>query len=523
VPPVRLAVSGDFVAENSFARVNRGIFGALAARGDVELAVLAEPTVAPIAGGPNDAALQAARAVRFVEGADVTVRHTWPAVFARPRRGAYVHIQPWEFGSLPKTWAEQASALADEVWCYSTYVAQTYGAAGVEPERVHVVPLGYDPAIFHPREAAPARRPFGERCVFLFVGDTIARKGADVAVDAYVTAFGPSDDVVLVVKDFGSKGAGEDSVRERILALSRRADVAPIVYLEAYYTDAALADLYRAARALLAPYRSEGFGLPILEAMACGTAVVTTRGGAPDDFVSDDAAYRIDATVKPLGRRVGGVELVGDGFVLEPNEGELVERLRFLYEHPAEARRVGAQASAAVGGWTWERSAARAAERLTALAAGGRTSAPDSDALNRFEWSVASPGGEDGILVEIFRRLGTGDPAFVEVGATDRESRTTYLSATLAWRGVAARSLDDVVISGGLDLLVVPDDARRAWDQFAAKVDSARVVVIADPPNGIGAGAKILPGYAFIGTTAAKTSAFFVRDDLALLAGFAVL
>jgi glycosyltransferase involved in cell wall biosynthesis len=58
-------------------------------------------------------------------------------------------------------------------------------------------------------------------------------------------------------------------------------------------TDDELVELYRGARALVFPSLYEGFGIPIVEAMACGTPVVTSRGGATEE-VAGDAAVLVD-------------------------------------------------------------------------------------------------------------------------------------------------------------------------------------------------------------------------------------
>ena len=55
--------------------------------------------------------------------------------------------------------------------------------------------------------------------------------------------------------------------------------------------------LFAACDVLVHPYRGEGFGLPVLEAMACGLPVVVTAGGPTDEFVPPAACWRVPARV----------------------------------------------------------------------------------------------------------------------------------------------------------------------------------------------------------------------------------
>ena len=474
---ITVEVTGDFLVESSLARVNRGIFGAMAGRDDIELGILGEPTAAQLSGTKGDEFLESRRKVRFYPEPDVTIRHRWPPVFPRIASGAYVHMQPWEFGNIPKEWARELGEIADDVWCYSEFVAAMYRRAGIPEERVHVIPLGIDPQVFSPG-LPPASTGLAERCVFLYVGDTIERKGIDVAVEAYRQAFGPGDQVALVVKDFGAKMPGEAELRDRVRALAEQRGSAPIVYMDASYTDAALAGLYRTAAAVVAPYRGEGFGLPVLEAMACGTPPIVTRGGATDDFTSEQMAYLIDAERVELGKTYRGFELVDEAFWLEPSLEAVKAAMRDVYENRNGAREKGRRASeTAYKDWTWARGAERAAERIKALAggktfAGGR--APAAGELRRFELKIASRGGEDGVLLELFRRLGVVDPSFVELVPSGEEPVTTvFLARALAWRGVVMQAgaavyaqleqlLAQQQVPSGFELLALPPGAGAA-------------------------------------------------------------
>ena len=523
--PIKVEVTGDFLVESSLARVNRGLFGALARRSEVDLAILPEPTAVPIAGTDDDQLLQARRMKRFLPEPDVTIRHRWPAVFPRTHSCAYVHMQPWEFGSLPQTWARQVVDVADDVWCYSRYVAEMYVRAGVPRERVHVVPLGYDPDIYKPGPP-PRSATLRDRKAFLYVGDTIARKGVDVVVNAYLSTFNTNDNVVLIVKDFGLKEPGSDTrVRDQIALLTGRRDIPPILYIDTFYTEAALADLYRAATALVAPYRGEGFGLPILEAMACGVPTIVTRGGASDDFTTKQTTIHVDASPVKLGKTYGGFELVDDAVLLEPAEPQVAAAMRKLFDDSKLAKTMGERAAEQAQRFTWERSAAVALERLQTLVTRRPLAADRKDAasgIEAFELRIASRGGEDGVLLELFRRLGTEDPYFVEcIGAGESPSLSVYFERSLGWRGIVVQGdaavyadfserLRSRSVPEELDFLALPADSDPAW----AHLDSYRPKVIVTAGSRAPLALAQSHGYASIGTESRGSSTFFVRGDL---------
>ncbi len=204
-----------------------------------------------------------------------------------------------------------------------------YVESGVDPERVRVLPNGVDVDRFRPDgDALPLDGAPGLR--FLFVGGLVARKGPDLLLDAWRRAFAGREDVTLVVKDFGVGGvyrraAGRDDLR----AYAESGALPRVLLLDDELSEHEMAALYRACDVLVHPYRGEGFGMPVLEAMACGLPTIVTAGGPTDEFCPEGAGWRIPSVRRHFDEaRVDDWETVGVPWQLEPDVDALVELLR---------------------------------------------------------------------------------------------------------------------------------------------------------------------------------------------------
>jgi glycosyltransferase involved in cell wall biosynthesis len=297
--------------------------------------------------------------------ADIEVRHQWPPDLSAPASGRLVILQPWEFGAIPRSWLAGLRG-ADEIWVPSQYVRAMYVDAGIDPDTVVVIPNGVDLKVFRPSEA-PEREPSAP-LRFLFVGGLVGRKGPDILLEAWRQAFVGRADVELVVKDFGAGGIYRDGVREPLRAWAASGQLPRVTLIDAELEPEALADLYRSCDVLVAPYRGEGFCMPVLEAMACGLPVIATGGGPTDEFCPPQAGWRIAAQRAALpGERIGDLDTVGRPWVLEPSVSDLVGLLQEAAANPQQRRARGAAGVAAAQSLSWERVAARYAERLVAL------------------------------------------------------------------------------------------------------------------------------------------------------------
>jgi GT2 family glycosyltransferase/glycosyltransferase involved in cell wall biosynthesis/Tfp pilus assembly protein PilF len=369
-PAVTVAWEGSFLDLGSLSHVNRELTRQLARQPGIEVARVGKNSL-PAAAAQMLALQECAQQLRPAapSHAAVTVRHLWPPRWDKPAHGAWVVIQPWEFGALPAEWLARLTDV-DEVWAPSEYVRRVYVDSGVNAAKVKVVPNGIDPQRFHP-EAPPLPLATKKAIKFLFVGGTIHRKGPDVLLKAYLESFRAGDDVCLVIKDFGGQSIYAGQTLEGAIRAAQADPTAPeILYLTEELPPEALPGLYTACDCLVHPYRGEGFGLPVLEAMACGLPVIVTGGGATDDFAGDEYAYRLPAQRRWLDDEVDGLKLAQRGWLLEPDPAALAKRMRGVFERRDEAKAKGRAASGYVRReWTWERAAQIAARRLHDLRA----------------------------------------------------------------------------------------------------------------------------------------------------------
>ncbi|HEV2475120.1 MAG TPA: glycosyltransferase family 1 protein [Candidatus Dormibacteraeota bacterium] len=158
-----------------------------------------------------------------------------------------------------------------------------------DPSRLRVIPEAADP-VFQPRDGALSRvrDRFGlDGSFLLFVGALDARKDPAALLGAWETARRDDGDLKLVIAGAPGKQAPPNMPGAMQLGL---------------VGSDALADLYSAAGCLVFPSRYEGFGLPCLEAMACGCPVAAFRNSSLPEVVGDAGLLVDDGDVDALGR-----------------------------------------------------------------------------------------------------------------------------------------------------------------------------------------------------------------------------
>lgn len=171
--------------------------------------------------------------------------------------------------------ARVARSIPDLVTVSTSSAADIERDMGIPRRRLHRVPVGFDPAIFRPR---PDLARVAGRIVTTASAD-VPLKGLQHLLEA-VAKLRTERQVELVVVGALRRGGATD---RRLTELGLRDVVTFVSGLE----DTALATLLATATVVAVPSLYEGFSLPAVEAMACGTPVVATTGGALPEVVGD--------------------------------------------------------------------------------------------------------------------------------------------------------------------------------------------------------------------------------------------
>lgn len=189
--------------------------------------------------------------------------------------GRFAHWYRW---MLPRVIASAQHVITVSEYSRSRIVALT----GADPGKVTSIPLGVDPAFRPPRAEDVSRvvQRYGiEGRFLLVVGSVEPRKNLQTLFEAWTHWTDRPDDLTLVVagtQGHAFAGRGFDALPAACRLIGR-------------VTDADLPALYAGASAFLFPSVYEGFGLPPLEAMACGTPVISSGATSLAEVVGDAA------------------------------------------------------------------------------------------------------------------------------------------------------------------------------------------------------------------------------------------
>lgn len=173
--------------------------------------------------------------------------------------------------------------------------------SGIDPARIVVVPHGVNPDIFKPvdpeaRERTRAERGFANTFTFLHVSAMTGNKNIEGVIRAFLATVRKYPHARLVLKGLSELFMSDKWISQELGRLGPAdRDLArrTISYCGLTMKVRDQVALYQTADAYVAPYQSEGFCIPVLEAAACGLPVIVSAGGPTDEFTDERFALRV--------------------------------------------------------------------------------------------------------------------------------------------------------------------------------------------------------------------------------------
>ena len=361
-------LEGPFDSDYSLASVNRETALALDRQGTEVALVSAEgpgpfdPDPDFLAAHPGLAALHDRAGGTAPEAAHVLSRNMFPPRVSDMRGPLnLLHGYAWEETGLPPAYLRDMTAHLQGLLVTAPHVKKIFEDAGIGLP-VHVVGNGVD-HLDVAAEALPDPLPQA-RHTLLHVSSCFPRKGVDVLLQAFARAFGPGDDVQLVIKTFANP---HNDIADRIDALrAAHPDLPGITVIDTPLSPGQMHSLYAAADLLVAPSRAEGYCLPVAEAVLAGTPVLTTGWGGQRIFEGNPLVQFLDYSLVPAQSHLGA----WDSVWAEPDLAALTDRLRALPGTPAPDAQTRAAARAhLLREHTWDRVAERSRAAARAIAA----------------------------------------------------------------------------------------------------------------------------------------------------------
>lgn len=208
-------------------------------------------------------------------------------------------------------------------------ILKTFDDTPLEPrelleEKIKIIPHGVNLDLFYPKQK-PQKFTFICNKGFRHLED---RGGIQYAIQAYLEEFTDKDDVNMILKINPAYGIPDVNKLIEELKPKDRKDFAPVQLNVDNINYNNLVELYNKAHVLVAPTRSESFGIPGIEAMACGLPTITTNFGGQTDYSNKENSWIVDGELIEV-----TWELLYEGVKwLTPNIEKLKNAMRHAYE-----------------------------------------------------------------------------------------------------------------------------------------------------------------------------------------------
>jgi glycosyltransferase involved in cell wall biosynthesis len=236
----------------------------------------------------------------------------------------------WESDRLEPFWVHELNK-AKSIVVPSQWAIDTFKACGVVVP-MYKIPLGYDPLIFYPEPIYPSVCTFGTAAALTAGG---IRKNTKKVLEIFLDAFKNIDDVRLKIKL--SPICPFPDCKDPRVEIVRK-----------FLPPLELREWHNSLTAFINTSFAEGFGLHLLETMACGRPLISTKYSAVSEYFDETVGYCLShKLIKASGDQYSGLWA-------EPNYEELAANMLKVYKNQEEAKILGEKAANRAKKFLWK-------------------------------------------------------------------------------------------------------------------------------------------------------------------------
>jgi len=206
----------------------------------------------------------------------------------------------WEADKLPAYWKRYLLQI-NEVWAPCNLVADACKKAGFQG-KIRVVPTPHDNSMLVKDNELDIPSQISDK---YFVSDDVFkfysifqwhhRKGPDILLKSYWKTFKKNDNVILILKvnDLGIPGFSKKDIKDDINKIKSKLNLSyysPIFVIDNILPKKYIRALHTSADCYVSPYRGEGWGMPICDAILHKNPVIITKYGGVSDYLDSNSA-----------------------------------------------------------------------------------------------------------------------------------------------------------------------------------------------------------------------------------------
>jgi autotransporter strand-loop-strand O-heptosyltransferase len=301
---------------------------------DVDKSLLYKQILYNSEGKLEDFQIYPEQSKEFFHDVNIVLSETNHHIFYQDYIGPKIAYNVWESTLQPAQFFNELLKY-DEIWVPSKWQRECTINQGANPDKVKVVPEGVDIHTFFPEEVEKLESYNDGRFKFLLFGRWDYRKSTKEIIQTFLKTFSPEEPVDLIVSIdnmWGEEMDGYKNTEERLEAYGL---TDPRIKMIHFPTREDYIKYLKTGHVFVSCARSEGWNLPLIEAMACGTPSIYSECCAQMEFAEGKGI-----PVKIIGEKPANANDYGrytmselPGNYYEPDFDDLSNKMRFTYEN----------------------------------------------------------------------------------------------------------------------------------------------------------------------------------------------